>query len=214
VPERGWQEITAYKGHRWAEPALPSLVARLRQVAEHPDEAREIGRRAQEHVVTHFSRAVVGKQIAAGIDRLRTVSVPCLPAHAPALSVRWEGPFLSRHSLALVNRRICQGLSADGSVELSLVPIDRPEMGMEEEPGLPALIERSFAPLKGKADIHVRHRFPPRFEAPEEGKLVLIQPWEYGFLPKEWIAPILANVAEVWCYSRYVREVYLASGIP
>lgn len=198
VPERGWREVPAYQGHRWAEPALPSLVACLRQLAEHPEQAREIGRRAQEHVVAHFSRAVVGKRIAAEIARLRSSSAAlCLPASAPSLSVRWEGPFLSRHSLALVNRRICQGLSADGSVELSLIPMDRPEMGPEEEPGLAALVERSFAPLKGKAAVHVRHQFPPRFEAPEEGKLVLIQPWEYGFLPQEVFGDRLGGLPDI-----------------
>ncbi|MCW3096929.1 MAG: hypothetical protein JWL77_2547 [Chthonomonadaceae bacterium] len=214
VPEEGWREVPVYKGHRWAESSLPSLVAHLRRVVEQPEEAREIGRRAQEHVVTHFNRTEVGKQIAAEIDRLRASKVLLPAISSPALSLRWEGPFLSRHSLALVNRQICRGLLAEGGVEMSLVPMDRPEMGPEEEPGLTALVERSFAPLEGTAAVHVRHQFPPRFERPEEGSLVLIQPWEYGFLPKEWIAPILANVAEVWCYSRYVQEVYLASGIP
>ena len=214
VPEAGRREVLAYKGHRWAEPSVFSLVAHLRRVVEQPDEASEIGRRAREHVVAHFNHAVVGERIAGEIARLRALSAQCPAPAAPSLSVRWEGPFLSRHSLALVNRAVCRGLMAEGSVELSLVPIDRPEMGPEEETGLAALAERAFAPLEGKAVVHVRHQFPPRFEAPEEGSLVLIQPWEYGFLTQEWIAPILAHVAEVWCYSRSVREVYLASGIP
>ncbi len=215
VPEAGWREVPAYKGHRWAEPDLISLIAHLRYVAERPEEAREIGLRAQEHVTTHFSRAVVGKQITAEIVRLRTTRAVVPASQRLALSIRWEGPFLARHSLALVNRQMCGGLLAEGSVEVSLVPVDRSEMDREEEPGLAALAERSFVPLQGQAAVvHVRHQFPPRFEAPEEGNLVLIQPWEYGFLPKEWIAPILANVAEVWCYSAYVRDVYRASGIP
>ena len=44
-------------------------------------------------------------------------------------------------------------------------------------------------------------------------QFVLSQPWEYGFLPRAWVQPIQEAVDEVWCYSNYVREVYLASGI-
>ncbi|MCW3052838.1 MAG: hypothetical protein JWN14_2008, partial [Chthonomonadales bacterium] len=92
VPEAGWLEIPAYKGHRWAEPALPSLIAQLRRAVERPTEMREIGRRAQEHVVTHFSRIVVGKQITEEIARLRAASAAVPVVSAPALSIRWEGP--------------------------------------------------------------------------------------------------------------------------
>ncbi|HEV2472760.1 MAG TPA: glycosyltransferase, partial [Chthonomonadales bacterium] len=53
-----------------------------------------------------------------------------------------------------------------------------------------------------------------RFERPDEGKFILMQPWEYGYLPVKWVEQITRNVDEVWCYSSYVKSVYLASGIP
>ena len=128
--------------------------------------------------------------------------------------VRWEGAQFSWHSLAHVNREFCLELLGSGKVELSLVPTEPMHFDPSQEPRFKALAPLSFAPLSRPADIHVRHFFPPRLDAPEEGKLVLVQPWEYGYLPKAWIEPILANVEEVWCYSEYVRQVYLASGIP
>lgn len=118
------------------------------------------------------------------------------------------------HSLAHVNRSFCLGLLDSGRVDLSLIPTEPTHFDPRQEPRFAPLAPLAFAPLKRPADIHVRHFFPPRLEAPDEGKFVLIQPWEYGYLPNRWIEPIQHNVDEVWCYSNYVKEVYLASGIP
>ncbi len=61
--------------------------------------------------------------------------------------------------------------------------------------------------------LHVRHRWPPRLEPPPHGNWVLMQPWEFGSLPKAWL-PMLRRVDEVWAYSRYVRDCYLEAGVP
>jgi FkbM family methyltransferase len=41
-----------------------------------------------------------------------------------------------------------------------------------------------------------------------------MQPWEYGSVPKARVAPLTHEVDEVWACSRYVRDCYLAAGIP
>lgn len=271
VPETGWKEIPAYKGHRWAEPNGEHLIETMQQVVEAREEGMKKGAIAQEEVCSRFSRETVGKLMAAEIARLseeeahigeRMALSPIAsdkvhshkeapaPTEAPrgkgkrgkganvadaarstaaneangqahtqavsgrAVRVRWEGAFWSWHSLALVNREQCKLLAADPKVELSLVPVEPTHFGPDAEPGLAPLQERTFASLSGPAQMHVRHFFPPRLEVPNEGKLVLVQPWEYGFLPNRWIEPILKNVSLVVCYSHYVRDVYLASGIP
>ena len=45
------------------------------------------------------------------------------------------------------------------------------------------------------------------------GKWVLMQPWEFGSVPKAWL-PMLRQVDEVWAYSRYVRDCYRRAGVP
>ena len=40
--------------------------------------------------------------------------------------------------------------------------------------------------------VHVRHCWPPVMEPPACGKWVLMQPWEFGSLPKAWL-PMLAR---------------------
>src|ERR1051326_2525847 len=130
------------------------------------------------------------------------------------IPVRWEGAQFSWHSLAHVNRELCLGLSDIDCVDLSLLPTDVPQFGPEEDPRFQRIAERVGTKLSAPAKVHVRHRFPPVFDRPAEGLFALIQPWEYGFLPMHWIGPIANHVHEVWCYSQYVRDVYIASGIP
>jgi glycosyltransferase involved in cell wall biosynthesis len=145
--------------------------------------------------------------------------------------VRWEGAFFSWHSLGQVNRELCLALleehpsesglldarghplGAAAVSELSLLPVEPMHFGPEADPRFGELARRCFAPLSRPAQVHVRHFFPPRFERPSEGRFVLIQPWEYGYLPEQWIEPVQKQVDEVWCYSKYVRRVYLDSGI-
>jgi glycosyltransferase involved in cell wall biosynthesis len=129
------------------------------------------------------------------------------------LGVIWEGDVRGLHSLALVNRELCSALAKEGSVDLSLWPSPPPTA---QVPRLPARAEfRTFLHrrLRGAA-VHVRHQWPPRWDAPREGRWVLVQPWEYGSLPKDWVDPIRRAVDEVWVHSRHVRETYLDAGIP
>jgi glycosyltransferase involved in cell wall biosynthesis len=265
VPEIGWRELPTYRGHRWAEPNLQSLCAQMRAVVEHRAEAAKKGKAAREYVLAHFSRAKVGKLMAAelgqceasrkdakmqrredaegsrgdaetrskeaeergshkgtkarrgekfSVSELSVKSVQSVEKALSPVALRWEGAFFVWHSLGLVNREIGRRLMGLGA-ELSLVPTEPDQFDAGRFPELRGMAERVFAPLARTADVQVRHCFPPRFDRPEGARhLALIQPWEYGFLPKAWIEPILSNVSEVWCYSEYVRQVYLASGIP
>jgi hypothetical protein len=59
----------------------------------------------------------------------------------------------------------------------------------------------------------VRHAWPPDWRRPQNGKLVVIQPWEFGSLPEQWLKDS-ASVDEFWVPSEYVRRVYVESGVP
>jgi len=43
---------------------------------------------------------------------------------------------------------------------------------------------------------------------------VIVLPWEFGSLPKAWIAPLRNLVDEIWVPSRFVRDTFIQSGIP
>jgi glycosyltransferase involved in cell wall biosynthesis len=61
--------------------------------------------------------------------------------------------------------------------------------------------------------VTVRHAWPPNWEAPKTGKWVLIQPWEYGSLPLEWVENI-KKVDEVWVPTHFVKQEFVDSGVP
>jgi glycosyltransferase involved in cell wall biosynthesis len=220
VPEKGWRELATYKGHLWAEPDAGQLRSHLRWVASNRQAAKELGATARRHVLANFSRESAGPNVAAAlasIIRQKSAIVKpdsqTLEYKSDPMHVRWEGAILRQHSLSHVNRELVQQL-IDLGVDITLVPTEPTELVAGDDSALLRLQDRHFAPLTAPADVHVRHGFPPRFGVPDEGHFVLMQPWEYGYLPKEWLAKIEHEVTEVWCNSKYVMGVYANSGVP
>src|SRR4051794_12434050 len=120
------------------------------------------------------------------------------PQHVPdtPLAVRWRGDFDAVSSLARINAAMVRRLG-DGFV-IDVAADDRPP--------------RASAPPRPPA-VEVRHQWPPRFDDPGLGRLVLIQPWEFGSIPRDWLQP-LRSVDEVWVPSAYVRDMYVGNGVP
>jgi len=65
-----------------------------------------------------------------------------------------------------------------------------------------------------RADVVVRHFWPPDWSLPADGaRLVVIAPWEFGYLPRAWVEGA-ANAAEIWVPSHYVQDCFVRSGVP
>jgi len=129
------------------------------------------------------------------------------------LGIVWEGPFLDRHSYAQVNRELCLRLIQRGC-DLSLTPAKARHAESPPLSGQETLERHFHRPLRGPIAAHVRHQWPPSFTPPPEGHWVIIQPWEFGSVPRSWVEPISSRVDELWAYSRFVRECYIAGGVP
>lgn len=127
--------------------------------------------------------------------------------------VVWEGSQFVRHSLAIVNREICQRL-IDRGTELSIELYEPHQFRADGNPALQALEDRFRAPLSGTADVHVRHMWPPRLDRPAARRWVIVQPWEFGAMPMDWVEPFRDEVDEIWVPTSYVRECYVAGGVP
>jgi glycosyltransferase involved in cell wall biosynthesis len=104
----------------------------------------------------------------------------------------WEGPQSGLHSFAHVNRELCSRLTSRGH-QLTLLE-SRP-------PGRPT-------------DVHVRHQWPPSFTPPPDGHWVIMQPWEFGSVPRCWVGLMTESVDEVWAYTPFVRDCYVHAGVP
>jgi glycosyltransferase involved in cell wall biosynthesis len=112
---------------------------------------------------------------------------------AAAPAVRWVGDHGHNTSLSIINRHACDAL--DG-----VERVDRE--GRRLDP-----------PLPHAADVEVRHQWPPDLSPAASGRLAVIQPWEFGAVPREWVEQIEANVDELWVPSEFVRAMYVASGV-
>jgi glycosyltransferase involved in cell wall biosynthesis len=111
------------------------------------------------------------------------------------LAVRWQGDHGLPTSLSIINDRVTERLR--GRVQR----VSRDGAGARD------------LPLPHAADVEVRHQWPPDLRPAPAGRLAIIQPWEFGAIPREWCAPLATNVDELWVPSEYVRRMYLDAGV-
>lgn len=126
------------------------------------------------------------------------------------LGVVWEGAFFANHSLALINREV--SLLLKDRVDIGLINKGERQFGTVEELRF-SVLDNLLNRVPEKIDFHIRHQYPPDFATPCLGRYILMQPWEYGYLPVNWVEPVNTWVSEVWAYTNYVHDVYVRSGV-
>jgi glycogen(starch) synthase len=137
--------------------------------------------------------------------------MPLSLSHHPR-SVVWHGPFFEHRSLAVVNRELSFALLETGRVELYLQYDRPPAFAPESVPRFAPLAARAVRGPDAPA-VTIRQVWPPNFERPKSRRFVMIQPWEFGPLPRAWVQAIAERVDEVWVPSTFVRDEYLRSGV-
>lgn len=128
------------------------------------------------------------------------------PKKRPLVGI--EGDFFVWHSLAHVNRELARALSA--RFDVRVMAYDPPSVDRRAFPHGTELakLERT----KRKPDLLIRHAFPPN-GAPFDGKLVVMQPWEYFGVPSIWMPLMRDRADEVWVNSAFTRNAFVANGI-
>jgi glycosyltransferase involved in cell wall biosynthesis len=220
-------ELSHYKGHRWANPSESHLRTLMRHVFTHPEEARLKGQTARKHMARHYNREAVADRL---IHRLQHIErslkqyglppAPVTQIHASTsveddslTTLAIDGSFFDLGSLSSVNRALLQALDAEPSIRAGGVSRAAAPTATALPPEVQCVVRRVFRHAPLTTEITVRHEWPPRWDKPQRGAWVLIQPWEFGSIPAEWAAQA-GNVDEIWCPSRYVRSLYLQAGIP
>ncbi len=207
------EDATGLDGQWWAQPSRSHLAELLRRVADDADGADALGRAARSAVQDRWTWAHAA---AAAGERLAVLGVPTgPPASSPGATttrVRWVGDQFAHHSLALVNRELCGRIAELPTVSLEVATREDWSAGLAASPHLDPLARRIAPALDGPPDVEVRHQWPPVWSAPAHGAWVVIQPWEYGGIPQEWLDR-LGDVDEIWCPSEFVRSCYILSGV-
>ena len=200
-----------YRGHCWANPSEPHLRELMRQVQQNPETARAKGARAREQMLERFSLAPVASIVLrrlAEIEAGRSAARSMVKTATAPVKVDWIGSFLDAGSLSHVNRELTNRLAASNQVQLSRV-----NNGAETSRAFKTFANELAKVASTDAAFTVRHAWPPNWTRPKSGKLVVVQPWEFGSLPEQWVKDS-ANVDEFWVPTHYVRNVYVESGVP
>ncbi len=125
--------------------------------------------------------------------------------------IAWYGDFVGEGSLARVNRNLARALLARGDV--AIVPYCEPLAGAAAALGVEPARAEDDPHDDGVPLIVLRHKWPPNFMNPARGYYVHLQPWEFGVAPQAWAERLEARADDVWCYSAFVRNTYLAAGV-
>lgn len=227
-------EFQHYLGHRWARAREEHLRAMMRHVQRHPDEARTKGAAARAHVLEHFSLAPVAARVQRRLAEIER-ALPHAEAHEPAatqpmaasaavkgvqatpvspqVAVAWEGSFLDLGSLSHVNRELTRALQRQSQISVTRVGNPAALNGGSRHPALAAMARELKPGPPAGTQVTVRHAWPPNWTPPASGAWVLIQPWEYGAIPAEWVRHC-QRVDAVWVPSECARRMYLDSGVP
>jgi glycosyltransferase involved in cell wall biosynthesis len=170
------------------------------------DLARTLDRLAREPGLLEQLQAGISepRAFAAYVDELEAYYGGARPSRmddqpaAEELTVRWQGDHGLSTSLSIINDRVSERLRS------SLQRINRDGT---EAPGPGGRV------LVHTADVEVRHQWPPDLTPAPAGRLAIIQPWEFGAIPRDWLKPLHDNVDELWVPSDYVRRMYLEAGV-
>jgi len=228
VSKEAVKEVSYFEGHKWAEPSVEHLKKTMRFIFENYDKAMEKGKIARDDIINKFSRKTVANLIQERLDFLRKnnfkvksrtknyeiKSGKIAGKKIEKPSVVWEGSQFVYHSFGLVNREMCSALIGLNGCNLSIKLYEKHEFDSGVEPVRLRTLENYFGKkFIGKPDFWIKHKWPPDFNRPETKYWIVIQPWEYGSLPRNWIEPMNNTVDELWVPSSFVKKCYIESGI-
>lgn len=135
------------------------------------------------------------------------------------LNIVWEGSQFVYHSLALINREHCSNIINTGVAEVSIVPYEPDTIDYTQNEKYRLLAEHDVR-FKQETDestaklpyVWVRHQWPPKFEEPRGAMWIIMQPWEFSQLRKDF-AELFARADEIWTPSNYSRQCFVDSGV-
>ena len=193
-------EVTAWRALA-AHAATPAVEVALRRGAEELCEqlAAALGGGA----------ATAATRVTGSADPLGPLGPPePRRVHRHGSTVVLRGGVFGHDSLSTVNRELLVALRERGTA-VSALTAEEPTAA--EGRRLSDIALHRELP-RGDVALEIRHAFPPLF-TPTPHPLVLIQPWEFGCLPAEWVGPLRDVVDELWVPTHYVRQAAIDSGV-
>lgn len=235
VSREGVIEVPNYKGLNWANPSTKSLRELLRYVYGNYDAALQKARVASKTIKSRYNLDTASNLI---INRLNQIKSE--PGRSRKIVL--EGNFLSFRSLASINREIIKRIGKDKNYTSAIksdedfnryyelifkkdTEINKSCSGSGENAFMKnsVVLKRDEiiklmscagnSKLIDDADFYIYHNSPPLFKPPGRGYWIMMQPWEFGRLPVDWIYPFNNLIDCVWVYSDFLKSCYIDSGV-
>ena len=130
------------------------------------------------------------------------------------MEVQLIGKFYDNHSLSIVNRNLAKTLSKKID-KFSIKALDTIPMQQTITNEEIKLIQSLDTEINEKADIQVRHCYPPVWDYPKEDKvrLAFIQPWEYTKMLMEWQYKFESFADSVIIPSKFIQNTLIRGGM-
>lgn len=135
------------------------------------------------------------------------------------LNIVWEGSQFVYHSLALINREHCYNLIKSDNTNVTIVPYEKDLIDPNSSEKFKELLKNDIRFKEDVSDevsslpyIWIRHQWPPKDEVPKGSKWVIMQPWEYTSLRKDFV-DTFQKADEIWTPSDFSRRSFVNSGI-
>ena len=206
-------EVEHFWGMHWAEPSADHLSEILRRSATDADLRSQLGSWARADVVERWGW---DHAVAAADARLGDRPAPEMvqPASRDGrLRVRWCGDFYADSGFAKVNRDLCMALARDGRFDVEPVTAELPPYPDDHREVVQRILSHHTTRPGTPVGVEVRDGWPPNFAPAAQGRLVVMQPWEFGGVPADWVSGMQA-ADEVWVPTTWVRDGYVRSGAP
>ena len=214
VPGKAVYEINVYAGCNWFEPDLLELGQAMLVIKNDPEHRKRISANAMNDIVEKHSISAGKRYFERAIAKAEIPFANHVEKSNPsAINVVWEGEFFANHSFSNINEQIAEFFIEDPKFKFS---INRQFYNPTFEADKLSQYRRLNPSIRPehRPDVTIRHAFPPNWSRPDSGRWIHIQPWEFGYLPEDWLSPICNDVDELWVPSNYVKQVYLDSGVP
>ena len=135
------------------------------------------------------------------------------------INIVWEGSQFVYHSLALINREHCFNIIKSDIANLTIIPYepDTFDYNIDEKYSLLASNDIRFKQdvsneIASRPYCWIRHQWPPKSEIPKGAKWIIMQPWEFSSLPKDFVT-LFNQTDEVWTPSNCSRKAIVDSGV-
>ncbi len=206
-------EVEHFWGMRWAEPSAEHLSELLRRSANDADLRYRLGSRARADVVERWGWDRAAAVADARLSRCPATAGAPPAGRSPRLRVRWRGDFYADSGFAKVNRDLCLALAGDDRFDIEPVTAEPPPFPDDHREVVQRILAHHAERPGTSIAVEVRDGWPPDFAPLAQGRLVVMQPWEFGGVPADWVRGVEA-ADEVWVPTTWVRDCYVQSGIP